>query len=133
MNPVEWLNTVTGIAGKVADKVLAYIPDPEQRFKALQEINQMDLSADAQQIAVNVEEAKSEKWWKAGWRPNVGWACGAAVWYNYIIAPFLTLILHIWWPELVAPKLDMMDLMTLLFGMLGLSYHRSQDKQALLK
>jgi hypothetical protein len=37
-----------------------------------------------QQLQINLEEAKSEKFWKSGWRPGLGWVC-AVGWFIDII------------------------------------------------
>ena len=81
------------------------------------------------QAEINLEEAKSEVWWKAGWRPFIGWVCGSALAYNYVLMPFI-----VWFAALVYPAappmplLDMGALMTLLIGMLGVGAMRSYDK-----
>ena len=81
------------------------------------------------QMAINTEEAKSASVFVAGWRPFIGWVCGAALAYTYIGYPFLVWILSIWHPEITAPKLgnDAM-LYELMFGMLGMGGLRTFEK-----
>jgi Sec-independent protein secretion pathway component TatC len=65
----------------------------------------------------------------AGWRPFVGWVCGIAIAYNYVVMPFIVWIAI--WIDSGAPAMPMLDtgeLMTLLLGMLGLGAMRSYEK-----
>jgi len=77
---------------------------------------------DEAQNIVNVENAKSGSFWQSGWRPASAWICTGALVYNFILAPVIT----IFYPEL--PKLDVSELVTLLFGLLGLGTLRTVDK-----
>jgi len=80
------------------------------------------------QIEVNIEEAKHESVFVAGWRPAIGWVCGASLAYNYVLQPFLAWLLNVVGVVNNMPALDMGELMTLLLGMLGLGALRSYDK-----
>ena len=71
------------------------------------------------QLAINKEEAKSDRWWKAGWRPFIGWCGGLAIFNNYIIMPYV--------PEAVPMELG--QLMPIIIGMLGLGAYRSYEKK----
>jgi hypothetical protein len=135
---ITGLGSVFDFGSKILDKIF---PDKTKAEEAklemfkmqqagqLQEI-QNDFNLMIQQIAVNAEEAKSASTFVAGWRPFVGWVCGAAFAYNYVLMPFI-----VWaaiWIDPKAPAmpiLDMGELSTLLFGMLGLGAMRSYDKK----
>jgi hypothetical protein len=82
-----------------------------------------------QQIATNTEEAKSKSIFVAGWRPFVGWICGTALGYTFILQPFLVWLLTAFGIDTSMPKLEIDELMTLLFGMLGLGAMRSYDNK----
>jgi hypothetical protein len=94
--------------------------------KALLEHNLIKAQTD-----INAEEAKSNSMFVAGWRPFIGWVCGFAFAFNYVGLPVLTwfyvAIMGQSMPPL--PEFDMMTLMTLLSGMLGLGFMRSYDKK----
>ena len=82
-----------------------------------------------QQILVNREEAKHKSIFVAGWRPFIGWTCGIALAYHFVLAPLI--IFGAGWagadiPDL--PVFDMDSLMTVLLGMLGLGGMRSFEK-----
>lgn len=77
----------------------------------------------AAQIGVNNSEAASKNNFVAGWRPFIGWTCGAIFAYNYIMRPMLSLI-----PGVVLPILDMAEITPVLVGMLGLAAARTVEK-----
>ena len=125
-----------------------FIDDPAAKAKARSELmmmNQKELealvSSDVAQNKVNREEAKADSLFKSGWRPAAGWSCVAGLFYTAIGKPMLIFVMSLvvvltnypvdTIPEL--PSLEMTDLMTLLFGLLGLGAYRSYDKKQILK
>jgi hypothetical protein len=81
------------------------------------------------QVEVNKAEAQHRSIFVAGWRPFIGWVCGVALAYHFVLAPFI--VFGVAWsgaeiPEL--PTFDMDSLMTVLLGMLGLGGMRSFEK-----
>ena len=83
-----------------------------------------------QQILVNREEAKHRSIWVSGWRPFVGWTCGVALLYHFVLVEIIRFGVA-WYgaqiPEI--PAFDMDSLMTVLLGMLGLGGLRTYEKQ----
>jgi hypothetical protein len=77
---------------------------------------------DKAQTLINAEDAKSASFWQSGWRPSVAWMCCLALFYNFIAAPIIT----IYYPALI--KLDVGELITLLFGLLGLGTLRTVER-----
>jgi len=77
------------------------------------------------QTRINEIEAQHRTVFVAGWRPFIGWVCGVALAYNFVIRD-----LFIWAikPEVVPPALQMEHLMTVLLGMLGLGGLRTYEK-----
>jgi len=75
------------------------------------------------QTKINEAEAQSGRFFVAGARPFILWVCGVALAYQFLIAPILAQL-----AKLPMPELDMGPLMTLLFGMLGLSSLRTYEK-----
>jgi hypothetical protein len=85
---------------------------------------------DVAQTITNTEDAKSNSFFKSGWRPTCGWICTVALGYHYLLLPFLVFIIGMFMSELPQfPKLDTGELMTLLFGLLGLGTLRYMDKK----
>ena len=84
------------------------------------------------QLQVNQAEAASQSVFVAGWRPFVGWVCGVAFAYSFIVQPAaqsIAVLAHSSFDVSKLPNLNGSDLSTILFGMLGLGAMRSWDKQ----
>lgn len=77
------------------------------------------------QTKINEIEAQHRTVFVAGWRPFIGWICGIALAYNFVIRDLLIWIIK---PETVPPALQMEHLMTVLLGMLGLGGLRTYEK-----
>ena len=77
------------------------------------------------QTRINEIEAQHRTVFVAGWRPFIGWVCGVALAYNFVVRD-----LFIWAikPDEVPPALRMEHLMTVLLGMLGLGGLRTYEK-----
>jgi len=81
------------------------------------------------QIAVNTEEAKSTNWFVAGWRPFIGWTCGAAFAINFVFGPLGVYAAILFFGKaIILPTLDLATMMPVLFGMLGLGAYRTYEK-----
>lgn len=80
------------------------------------------------QAATNTAEAGSKNFFVAGWRPWIGWVCGAGLATQFIIGPFATWIASLAKHPIQFPSLDMGTLLTLLLGMLGLGGMRTYEK-----
>lgn len=83
------------------------------------------------QIEVNKQEAASNSVFIAGWRPFIGWTCGSAFAYAYVLQPIVVMVSNtIGHPidpaKLV--KLDFDQINPVLFGMLGLGAMRTYEK-----
>lgn len=110
------------------------IPDQDLKRKLSHEIATMS-EKHAQQLAlaqikVNAAEAASGSLFKGGWRPCIGWICGIAFGYHFVLQPviiFVVALIGIEIPEL--PKFDMNTLLTVLAGMLGIGGLRTYEKQ----
>lgn len=117
----------------VADTVLTRVlPDKPAQEAAKMELAKMQLSGEltsvTDQLQVNATEAASKSTFVAGWRPFIGWICGAGLGYEFIFRPLLTFVAASFGSHIVAPDLDMSSLNQLLFGMLGLASMRTVEK-----
>jgi hypothetical protein len=92
------------------------------------DILQADVQAAQMQADVNKTEAASNSILVAGWRPYIGWVCGTGLLVQFLIGPMVTWIAAMCGKPVVFPTLDMGTLLTLLLGMLGLGYMRTQEK-----
>lgn len=120
------------IIGTALDKVLGLIPDPNARAKAqedfLKEVLDAANAQAQQQSEVNKTEAQHASVFVAGWRPFIGWICGFALAYHFILQPLIAFILNIYGVVYALPVFDMDALMTVLLGMLGLGAMRTVEK-----
>lgn len=130
-----WLELVPAVS-KLLDKL---IPDPEARAKAQLELTKagresdleefrLALSADQMQADINRTEAASPELFIAGWRPFIGWVCGVAFCYHFIVQPLLAFAIANAGGEVKLPVFDMDALSTVLMGMLGLGGLRTIEK-----
>ena len=115
------LNVVAGIIDKVVDKIDDFTLDKAEKAELIQQINKA-------QIEVNKVEANSNSLFVAGWRPFVGWTCGIALCYHFVLQPFLVFLLYSSGYQMDLPVFDMTTLTTILLGMLGLGGMRSFEK-----
>jgi hypothetical protein len=115
------LNVIAGIIDKVADNVDRFTLDKEEKAQLIAEINKA-------QMEVNKVEAGHTSMFVAGWRPFVGWTCGVALCYHFVLQPFLLFLLHSFGYQVDLPVFDMTTLTTILLGMLGLGGMRSFEK-----
>jgi len=76
------------------------------------------------QTKINEIEAQHRTLFVAGWRPFIGWVCGLAFAYHFILFPIIRTI----YPDVQFPKLDTEPLFTVLLGMLGLGGLRTFEK-----
>lgn len=101
----------------------------EKQAEIQQKLMELELKAMEGQMAVNLEEAKHESIFVAGWRPFVGWVGGSALLYASILEPLISWIAQVGYGYQGSfPKLDTTITMQVLFGILGLGAFRSFDK-----
>jgi hypothetical protein len=125
------LNNLIGPVTGLLDK---FIGDKDQKAKLAYELSTM-AERHAQELAVaqidvNKAEAASGSLFKGGWRPFIGWVCGGAFAYHFVLQPvivFSVLTAGVELPPL--PEFDMASLMTVMMGMLGLGGLRTYEKQ----
>lgn len=123
------------IGSKLIDRLW---PDPAQRDQAKLELLKMQQAGELQVIAaaraqdseqaeINKIEAASSSVFVAGWRPFVGWTCGAGVAYAFVAKPILA------WTAIATgypapPDIDVNTLMGLLTLLLGVGGLRTIEK-----
>ena len=93
-------------------------------FKALDAQLQMALA----QSQTNTAEATNGNWFRAGWRPYIGWVCGTGLAYQLLARPLLQMAIGLAGSDVQMVALEMETLKTLLFGMLGLGAMRTYEK-----
>lgn len=127
------------IGGSIGDAfakiVGVFKVSPEKALEAQTELEKIRLELEAKlvdqvtaQIEVNKVEAANPNLFVAGWRPAIGWICGAGLGIQFIINPIATWIAALAKHPILFPSLDLGTLMTLLLGMLGLGGLRTYEK-----
>ena len=81
---------------------------------------------------INKVEAQHRSRFVAGWRPFIGWVCGLALSWNYLIHPLFAWAWVAWGDSAIPapPPLSLGELMPVLLGMLGLGALRTVEKAA---
>jgi len=118
------IGSVVELGTKLLDRI---IPDPVQKAQAQLELIKLQQSGElanmTAQTDINKVEAANASIFVSGWRPFIGWVCGLALAYQYLVRPFVNAFL----PEYTFPGLDN-NLWELMMGMLGLGGLRSFEK-----
>lgn len=126
------VTAVLNIGQTIIDRV---IPDRTQAAAAKAQLIQAELNGDLElakgQLNVDAVEAASQSVFVAGWRPFVGWCCGGALAYSFILQPLIVsicVLCKINFDASKLPHLDMVTLIGLLTTMMGMGALRSFDK-----
>lgn len=111
----EFLSLFKGKERKLQEFQLALIKELEK--------------ANFQQIELNKVEARHKSIFVSGWRPFIGWVCGSALLYHFIFRD-----LAMWFLTVIGlsleplPALELGQLISIIFGMLGMSGYRTYEK-----
>lgn len=126
------LTGIGEIATAVKGVVDKFLPDKseEQKNKLALELAQLqfDQVITSAQIDTNKAEAGNASVFVAGWRPFVGWVCGSAFAWTFILAPFISYAAKLAGNTVELPTLDLSQLSPVLMGMLGLGAMRTYEK-----
>lgn len=133
MDPITIL---LGLGNKVIERLW---PDPAQAASAKLELLKLQqsgelaqLTADTnlmlEQIKVNAIEAQSPSLLVSGWRPMIGWVCGAACAWNWLGLPIAKLLLALLGQPLELSGANLSEMLPVLLGMLGLGALRTTEK-----
>ena len=129
------------ISDFLKDIVNKVVPDPAQKAQATLALAQLEqqgefklidtqLALAKSQTDINAIEASSDSLFVAGWRPYIGWVCGIALTYQYLLRPLLPWIINLFHPIIPVPIPMALDdtLTQLVYGMLGFGALRTIDK-----
>jgi hypothetical protein len=133
---IDPFTAVLDIGGKLIDRLWT---DPTQAAAAKLKLAEMQQNGELAQLAaetelakgqieVNQAEAGSSSLFVAGWRPWIGWVCGVAFAYHFVVQPILAFILAATGHPVTLPTFNMDALYTVLLGMLGLGSMRTFEK-----
>jgi hypothetical protein len=120
------LPVITNVIGR-------FLPeDKEARAKAEHDL-EVQLAThlariDLAQLDINRAEASHRSIFVAGWRPFIGWTCGMALAYTYVVQPILIFSLGQVGYLVVLPTMELGEMIPVLMGMLGLGGLRTFEK-----
>ncbi|MDP2167979.1 MAG: 3TM-type holin [Thermodesulfovibrionales bacterium] len=122
-------------AGTLAKDIRSAITgeiSPEKKAEIEQKLLELEFAAQSAQTVINLEEAKHASIFVSGWRPFIGWVCGAGICYQFILHPILlwavSVAVSYGLEPVTPPVLDTESLMGLVFGMLGMGGLRTFEK-----
>ncbi len=120
-----------GIIGTLGGLLEHFIPDAEKRQEAALAINAELLKQQGDentgQIETNKIEAASSNVFVAGWRPYIGWVCGFALTWLFVLEPICEFVAAACHSEMKFPVLNAAALNALTFNLLGLAAGHSFD------
>jgi hypothetical protein len=123
------ITALLDIGGKIMDRVF---PDPAQAAAAKLELFKLqqsgELSMIAGQMEINKVEAANPSVFVSGWRPAIGWVCGAGFAVQFVVGPLAEWGSALYGHPVKFPAMDTGTMMPLLLGMLGLSGLRTAEK-----
>lgn len=126
MDPVSLM---LDIGSKVIDRLW---PDPAQAAAAKLELFKLQQSGELAvitgQMEINKNEASNPSVFVSGWRPFIGWVCGAACAWNWIGLPLAKAIAAYHQVPFALAPADLSEMMPVLIGLLGLGGLRTVEK-----
>lgn len=132
---------IIGLLSPIIGKVLDKIPDAGKKAelelelqKAIMEnedkLRSALIQSDTNQAEINKIEAASDSKFKSGWRPALAWVGVFAIAWAGLIAPVLVFFIEFYTGKIVElPKIDTGLFMTIMTGLLGLGYYRTEEKK----
>ena len=123
------ISAILNIGSKVIDRLW---PDPTQAAAAKLELFKLQQSGELQQIMgqleINKVEAGNASVFVSGWRPFIGWMCGAACAWNWIGISIAKTIAAFAQYNINLSPADLSEMLPILMGMLGLGALRTVEK-----
>jgi hypothetical protein len=123
------LPSLLPMLGEVLDRV---IPDKAEAAKARLEMEGKLLEAATaqatQQTDINKIEAAHSSLFVSGWRPFIGWVCGAGLAWAFVVAPFASWLLVALEIKQTPPQLQIDYLLEMVVALLGLGGLRTFEK-----
>jgi len=105
------------------------IKDPLEMAKISLQLSQLEQMANEGQISINKIEAAHSNLFVAGWRPFIGWICGIAIAYTFVLHPMIEWGIALSGSHATAPKLNVDTLYQLVLAMLGMATLRTYEKK----
>jgi hypothetical protein len=125
--------------GDIAKEIGGVVDDlhysGEEKAKMKLKFAEIISKANLAQMDVNKQEAKNGVLFVSGWRPFVGWTCGCALAWTFVLSPILqSVVFYVaeFSGQIIdlsgLPTFDLSVMMPVLLGMLGLGGLRTYEK-----
>jgi hypothetical protein len=119
---ITGIGAVSDLVGTVINKIW---PDKSEQEKQALAAAVMVVQG---QIETNKAEAASPSVFVSGWRPFIGWVCGAACSWNWVGLPVAKFACDYLGHPLALSPADLGEMMPVMLGMLGLGALRTTEK-----
>jgi hypothetical protein len=119
---ITGIGSVADLASNVINKIW---PDKSEQEKQQLAAAVMVIQG---QLEINKTEAANPSVFVSGWRPAIGWVCGAACAWNWIGLPILKAGLAVANYSVALSPADLTEMLPILLGMLGLGGLRTLEK-----
>lgn len=128
---IDPVSAIIEVGTKVFDRLF---PDPAQATAAKLELYKLQQSGEltiiAGQMEINKIEAANSSVFVSGWRPFIGWVCGAGCAWNWLGLPIALFACEMMGKHIEMKPADISEMLPLLMGMLGLGGLRTYEKVA---
>lgn len=119
------LTGLGSVADLAKDLIGRFFPDKTEQERAQIAAALQIIQA---QTDINKAEAANPSVFVAGWRPFIGWVCGAACAWNWVGLPVALFGAAYFGKNLAIRPADIGEMMPVLIGMLGLGGLRTTEK-----
>jgi hypothetical protein len=119
---------ISDIIKEIGATVREAIPDPDKRRELEIQLATLEQQSMLAQVEVNKIEAGSSNLFVAGWRPFIGWVCGVALAYTWILAPLLRWGAQSAGYQVDLPALAPESIFPVVTAMLGIGVMRTFEK-----
>jgi len=119
------LTGLGSVADLAKDLIGRFFPDKTEQERAQIAAALQIIQA---QTDINKAEATNPSIFVAGWRPFIGWVCGAACAWNWVGLPVAVFVAAYLGKTLALRPADIGEMMPVLIGMLGLGGLRTTEK-----
>lgn len=120
---------ISEVVGGILDRVWPKKMTEEERAQFEIELAKIDWQNVLGQLEINKIEAANESLFVSGWRPFIGWVCGSAFAWAFIVGPFTAWSLAVAGVDVPPlPVVDMANFSPVLMGMLGFGAYRTYEK-----
>lgn len=102
----------------------------EERLSKQEAMARIEQEPNLRQIDINLQEAKHRTVFVAGWRPFIGWVCGVALFWHFMLYDLLNWVRDAFAPDFPAPPAlsGTEQLITIVLALLGLGGLRTYEK-----